>query len=52
MLRGAALGALAKHGAGGKVIAQVEVNWRVQAHWPKGVQLLFNDSFVNWQKVL
>ncbi len=43
MLRGAAVAAVASPALVGKAIAQGEVTWRVQAHWPKASSS-FTDS--------
>jgi len=43
VLRGSAIAALASPALVGKAIAQGQVTWRVQAHWPKASSS-FNDS--------
>lgn len=43
LLRGGAIAAIASPALVGKAIAEGEVNWRVQAHWPKA-SASFDDS--------
>lgn len=51
LLRSGALAAVASPALIGKAIAEGEVHWRVQAHWPKA-SASFNDSLVVMAKAL